>query len=143
MKERGFTWTGPYVHFTRPVGDVEHQRAGARTSQVRGGDQAVVPAADDDDIAFRHRSAKVALDLIRRTHTRLSGVAAGLAQRSALPQQVPALVECHFDGAQALVLLGFVDLVVLQLVAQVLLLGDQLVDLSKNVLILGHESRLR
>jgi hypothetical protein len=32
---------------------------------------------------------------------------------------------------------------VLQLAAQLLLLGDQLVDLSENVLVLGHESRLR
>jgi hypothetical protein len=32
---------------------------------------------------------------------------------------------------------------VLQLAAQLLFLGDQLVDLSENVLVLGHESRLR
>jgi hypothetical protein len=32
---------------------------------------------------------------------------------------------------------------VLQLVAQLLLLGDQLVYLSENVLVLRHESRLR
>ena len=39
-------------------------------------------------------------------------------------------------------LLGFVDLVVLQLVAKLLLLGDQLVDLSENVLVLSHGSSL-
>jgi hypothetical protein len=33
--------------------------------------------------------------------------------------------------------------VVLQLGSQLLLLGDQLVDLRENVLVLGHESRLR
>ena len=86
-----------------------------------------------------HRSAKVALDLTGWAHSRRSRIAAGLAKRPALPQQIPALVEFHFHGAQALVLLGFVDLMVLQLGAQLLLLGDQLVDLSENVLVLGHE----
>ena len=49
---------------------------------------------------------------------RLRRVAAELAQRAALPQQVPALVELHLDGLQPLVLLGLVDVLVLKLVAQ-------------------------
>jgi hypothetical protein len=81
-------------------------------------------------------SAKVALDFIARPNPRRSGIAAGLAKGPALPQQVPALVELYFHGAQPLMLLGFVDLAVLQLGAQLLLLGDQLVDLSENVLVL-------
>jgi hypothetical protein len=125
------------------VEPLEHLRPASGPGQVRGGDQAVVPAADNDDIGPLHRSAKVALDLTSWAHSRRSGIAAGLAQRPALPQQIPALIEFHFHGAQALVLLGFVDLMVLQLVAQLLLLGDQLVYLSENVLVLGHESRLR
>lgn len=98
-----------------------------------------MPTADDDDV--RHRSAKVALDLVGRAHPRLSGIAAGLTQRAALPQQVPALVERHFQRAQSFVFLGFVDLTVLQLGPQLLLLGDQLVHLSENVFIPGHESQ--
>jgi len=125
------------------VEPLEHLHPASGTRQVRGGDQAVVPAADNDDIGPLHRSAKVALDLTSWAHSRRSGIAAGLAQRPALPQQIPALIEFHFHGAEALVLLGFVDLMVLQLVAQLLLLGDQLVYLSENVLVLRHESRLR
>jgi len=125
------------------VEPLEHLHPASGTGQVRGGDQAVVPAADNDDIGPLHRSAKVALDLTGWAHSRRSGIAAGRAKRPALPQQIPALIEFHFHGAEALVLLGFVDLMVLQLVAQLLLLGDQLVYLSENVLVLRHESRLR
>ena len=125
------------------VEPLEHLHPASGTGQVGGGDQAVVPAADNNDIGPLHRSAKVALDLTGWAQSRRSGIAAGLAQRPALPQQIPALIEFHFHGAQALVLLGFVDLMVLQLVAQLLLLGDQLVYLSENVLVLRHESRLR
>src|SRR6185312_3285384 len=56
----------------------------------------------------------------------------------ALPQQIPALVEGHFQRAQALVLLGCVDVAVLQLGPQFLLLRDQLVDVIENVLVLRH-----
>ena len=125
------------------VEPLEHLHPASGTGQVRGGDQAVVPAADNDNVGLPHRSAKVALDLTGRAHSRRSGIAAGRAKRPALPQQIPALIEFHFHGAEALVLLGFVDLMVLQLVAQLLLLGDQLVYLSENVLVLRHESRLR
>jgi len=125
------------------VEPLEHLHPASGTGQVGGGDQAVVPAADNNDIGPLHRSAKVALDLTGWAQSRRSGIAAGLAQRPALPQQIPALIEFHFHGAEALVLLGFVDLMVLQLVAQLLLLGDQLVYLSENVLVLAHESRLR
>jgi len=125
------------------VEPLEHLHPASGTGQVGGGDQAVVPAADNNDIGPLHRSAKVALDLTGWAQSRRSGIAAGLAQRPALPQQIPALIEFHFHGAEALVLLGFVDLMVLQLVAQLLLLGDQLVYLSENVLVLRHESRLR
>lgn len=59
-----------------------------------------------------------------------------------MPQQVPALVERDFHGAQSLVLLGLVDLVVLKLATQFLLLGDQLVHLSENVLVRSHSSSL-
>ena len=125
------------------VQPLEHLHPASGSGQVGGGYQAVVPAADDDDVGPGHRSAKVALDLTGRAHPRRSGIAAGLPQGPALPQQVPALVERHFQGAQPLMLLGFVDLAVLQLGTQLLLLGDQLVDPSENVLVLGHASRLR
>ena len=37
-------------------------------------------------------------------------------------------------------LLGFVDLVVLQLVAELTLLSDELVDLAEDVFVFGHVS---
>ena len=125
------------------VEPLEHLHPASGTGQVGGGDQAVVPAADNNDIGPLHRSAKVALDLTGWAHPRLPRIATGFPKRPPLPQQVPALVEFNFHGAQALVLFGFVDLMVLQLGTQLLLLGDQLVDLSENVLVLSHRSRLR
>lgn len=102
----------------------QHLHPPARTGQVRRGDEAVVSAADDDNVRRCHRSAKIALDLVGRTHLGLAGIAAGLSQRPSLPQQIPALVECDLDGAQPRMLLRLVDLVVLQLGPQLLLLGD-------------------
>ena len=88
----------------------------ARSGQVTGRDQAVVPAANDDDIdRARPCSAEVALDLVTRAHGRLAWVAAGLAQCPTLPQQVPALVEFDLDAAQAIMLLRLGDVAVLQL----------------------------
>ncbi|MDT7763079.1 MAG: hypothetical protein QOC63_2499, partial [Mycobacterium sp.] len=43
-------------------------------------------------------SAKVTLDLTGRAHPCLAGIAAGLTERPALPQQVPALIEGDFHG---------------------------------------------
>ena len=90
------------------------------------------PTMTTSDLAVE-RSAEVALDLVRRTHLSFPRVAAGLPQGPALPQQVPALVELHLEGFQpspvlrtwVRLLLGCVDLAVLQLVPQFLFLGDQ------------------
>lgn len=87
-------------------------------------------------------SVEVALDLVRRTHLGFPRVAAGLPKSPALPQQIPALVELNLDGLEPLVLLGLVDLAVLKLGPQVLLLGDQPVDLVENVLVFGHSTSL-
>ncbi len=87
-------------------------------------------------------SVEVALDLVGRTHLRCARIAAGLTERSALPQQIPALVEFYLDGLEAFVLLGLVDLAVLELRPEFLLLGDQLVDLVENVLVFGHRTSL-
>src|SRR4051812_48475360 len=82
---------------------------------------------------------QVTLDLTGRTHLRLIGILPGLAQSAALPEQVPTLVERNFHRAQALMLLGFVDLVMLHLGAELSLLGDELVDLGENVTVLVHQ----
>ncbi len=66
---------------------------------------------------------------------RLLRIAARFPQCAALPKQIPTLVELHLDGPQALMFLGFFDLAVLQLLAQLLFLGDQLADLFENVFI--------
>lgn len=87
-------------------------------------------------------SVEVALDLVRRTHLGFARVAAGLPKSPALPQQIPALVELHLDGLEPTMLLGLVDLAVLKLGPQILLLGDQPVDLVENVLVFGHSTSL-
>src|SRR5687767_2575065 len=86
----------------------------------------------------RDRSVEVALDLVGRTHARRPRIAAGLTKRPALTQQIPALVQLDFERTEPLMLLGLVDLTVLQLGPQLLLLGDQLVHLVENVLVLRH-----
>ena len=87
-------------------------------------------------------SVQVALDLIGRTHLSLIGVLTGLAQCPALPEQVPALVELNFHGAQPLMFLGFVDLAVLHLGPELTLLGNELIDLGENVTVLVHPTSL-
>ena len=44
-------------------------------------------------------SAKVTLDLIGGAYACLPGIATGLAQRSPLPKQIPALIERHLHSA--------------------------------------------
>src|SRR5271156_4955748 len=73
-------------------------------------------------------SAQVALDLVGGAHRGVAGIATGLTQGAALPEQVPALVEFDLELPQPLVLLGFVDLAVLQLLSKRLLFGDEFVD---------------
>jgi hypothetical protein len=60
-----------------------------------------------------HRSAQVALDLTGGPHRSIAGVAAGFAQSTTLPQQVPALVELDLQLPQPLVLFGLADFTVL------------------------------
>lgn len=61
------------------------------------------------------------------------GILARLAKRTALPKEVPALIELNLQGAQPLMLFRFVDLVVLQLPSQRLLLGNEAVHFGENV----------
>lgn len=87
-------------------------------------------------------SVQVALDLVGRPHLGLSWIAAGLAQRPSLPQQVPALVELDLQRAQPPLFLRLVDIALLHPGAQLLLLGDKLVHLIEDVLIFRHASSL-
>lgn len=87
-------------------------------------------------------SVQVTLDLIGRTHLSLVGILTGPAQRTALPEQVPTLVELNFHGAQSLMFLGLVDLAVLHLGPELTLLGNELIDLGENVTVLVHPTSL-
>ena len=127
----------------------QHLHALPCPGQVCRGHQTVVPAADDDDVSARHLMhhvagrylTDVALDLARGPHLCVRRIAAALSQCPALPEQIPALVELHLDRLQAPVFLGFVDFVMLQLAAQLLLLGDEFVHLKEDVLVVGHASQ--
>ena len=68
----------------------------------------------------------------------LTGIAAGLAQGAALPQQVPALVELDLERPQALVFLVSADLASLQAGTQFALLVDEFVDAGQGVVIRCH-----
>lgn len=87
-------------------------------------------------------SASVAFDLVGRTHSGLPRVLSGLAQRSALPQQIPALVEGDLQRLQPLALVALLDLPALQSAPQLLLLGDESVNFGEDVLIFGHPASL-
>lgn len=88
---------------TYVVAAFEYLYPASGASQVRSSHQAVVPAADDDSVqrAFCHvipvRSALVTFDLVGPTGVGQSGILSGFAERAALPQQVPTLVEGHFQ----------------------------------------------
>jgi hypothetical protein len=104
-----------------------------------------VTAADDDGVELvlpRHDppSVQIALDFTLRSDTGLIGILTRFAQCPPLPQQVPALVELHLDPPEPSVFLGLVDLVVLQLGAEFVLLGDEFVDLRENVRVLRVRS---
>src|SRR5271163_4484474 len=85
-------------------------------------------------------SAQVALDLAGGPYRGVARIAAGLAQRAALPQQVPTLVELDLEVAQPRVFVGRADVAVLQLLSKCLFLGDQVVDVRQGVAVglVGH-----
>ena len=75
----------------------------------------------------------------------LHGVATRLTKSAPLAQQIPALVELGLERAEPLLFLGLADLVVLEFGAQLLLLGDEFVDVCQGVALGGitvwcHES---
>lgn len=88
------------------------------------------------------RLTEVALDLVAGSCGGLVGILAGLPQRPALPQQVPALVELDLQRPKALVFAGLVDVAVLKPVAQFVLLGDELTNVLENVAVLVHRASL-
>src|ERR1700733_1487785 len=80
----------------------------------------------------------VALDGVRVANVRVVGVGAGLAEGAALAQQIPAAVELDLDLAQTFLIgleLVFVVAVGLFAVAELVLLGDQLLDPVGNRLV--------
>lgn len=133
---------------TYVVAAFEYLYPASGASQVRSSHQAVVPAADDDSVqrAFCHvipvRSALVTFDLVGPTGVGQSGILSGFAERAALPQQVPTLVEGHFQRSQSLLLFGFVYFPALQFRPELLLFGNEPVNFGEDVLIFGHTTSL-
>ncbi len=70
----------------------------------------------------------------------LTRVAAGLPQRPALPQQVPALVQLDLKRAQTRMLLVRADLMPLQAGAKFALLVNQLADMVQGIVVRCHGS---
>src|SRR5439155_16384029 len=81
------------------------------------------------------RLLQVALDLGHRAGLGRVRVGTGLPRGPPLPQQVPALVESHFQLPQAVVLLRGVDPAGLGPGAQPVLLVDQLGDAMQDLLV--------
>lgn len=71
-----------------------------------------------------------------------AGVLSRVTQRTALPQQVPALVERNLQRSQPLLLFGFIDFSSLQFGPELLLFGNEPVNFGEDVLIFGHTTSL-
>src|SRR5690348_16735988 len=88
--------------------------------------------------AFTPRLLQVALDGAGVAHVRVVGVAARVAQRAALAEQIPAAVQLDLHRAQPL-LVGLerlrVEVVGLLALAQVVLLGDEALDPVRDALV--------
>jgi hypothetical protein len=89
-----------------------------------------------------NRSVLVVLDLTGRTNFGFARILSRLTQCTALPQQIPALVERCFQRLQPLVFLGLADLPALQSAAQFLLFGYQSVNFGEDVLVFCHTASL-
>jgi hypothetical protein len=85
-------------------------------------------------------SVQVSLDLTRWAHACLIRILTRLAQCAALTEEVPALIELNLHCAQPTMFFGFVDLAMLQLLAERLLLGDELIHFGENVTVTVHQS---
>lgn len=126
----------------------EHLNPASRPGQVGSGHQAVVAAADDDGVQrpFCHvtpdRSASIAFDLVGPTFLGEARILSRVTQRTALPQQVPTLVEGDFQRSQSLLLFGFIDFPLLQFGPELLLFGNEPVNFGEDVLIFGHTTSL-
>ena len=70
----------------------------------------------------------------------LTGVAAGLPQGTALPQEVPALIELDLKRVQARMFLVSTDLAPLQAAAQFPLLVNEFADAGQGVFVRCHGS---
>src|SRR5699024_7986498 len=106
----------------RVLGRKVRRRRGASSSRGEG--------AALSGCGQRRALLPVVLDLVNRAHVGCIGVVAELLAGAALAQQVPALVEFPFELPHPLALLRCQP--VLALLAQVALLGDQVVDPAEN-----------
>lgn len=84
----------------------------------------------------------IAFDLVGSAFLGQARVLSRVTQRTALPQQVPTLVEGDFQRSQSLLLFGFVDFPALHFGAELLLLGNEPVNFGEDVLIFGHTTSL-
>ncbi len=115
-----------------PGGAVPAATAGlpARADGTRGGLGGSSPRGQHST-ALLH----VALHLGSRTYRRLTWILAELAPRTALPQQIPALVERLLGGSQLGMLLVRGQLTRGELGAQLPLGLDELVDVPEDLLL--------
>jgi len=84
-------------------------------------------------------SLKVAFDLRRRARLSVIGILAELAVRPALPQQIPALVQSVLHRTQPITLLRAGQLALGDLVAELVLLADEVADVLEDLGIV-HDS---
>ena len=84
----------------------------------------------------------IAFDLVGSAFLGQARVLSRVTQRTALPQQVPTLVEGDFQRSQSLLLFGFVDFPALHFGPELLLLGNEPVNFGEDVLIFGHTTSL-
>src|SRR5690348_4397916 len=81
----------------------------------------------------------VALDGLRAAHLRCVRFLPGLAERTALPEQVPALVEAHLDLLEPVVLVR-AEPALADLRVELVLLVDEPLDPVVNLFVCHHTS---
>src|SRR6266508_6556683 len=88
--------------------------------------------------AARTRSLLVALDDLRVSEIRRGGILPRLAQRTALPEQIPRLVEAHLDRLEPAVL-ALAQAALRAALVQLVLLGNELLDTRVDLVVVHLE----
>jgi len=132
------TSDGPFLFGQRPSRNLSSRPAGLK---LAGSDLERVESRADSE--RRLNSAEIALNFAGGADVRSRRVVARVTKSLTLPQQIPALVELHFELLQPGALLFRLDRMLLQLRTELAFLNHQLRDVGMDASVCGHESSMR